>query len=263
MLFFKYLKMRVKILSAVLVFTVVFPNLPAIAEDIRHTQRLLSSKQCPNCELTGVGLVLANLQGANLEGANLSGANLSRANLTGANLSGANLAGTSLFGANLSGANLSGANLAGTDLRSAYLTGANLTNVDLKNAFLLGVVGMPSNIGEAEDFYRLGIAEAKAGNYKDAVRYYNQAISMKSDLAAAYFARSMSLADLGNLNAAIADAQKSRDIFVSKGSKEGEELSQYLLEIIDLRLNPPKPEKPNQFVHAIGSLLPSLLRLAF
>ena len=58
MLFFKYLKMRVKILSAVLVFTVVFPNLPAIAEDIRHTQRLLSSKQCPNCELTGVGLVL-------------------------------------------------------------------------------------------------------------------------------------------------------------------------------------------------------------
>ncbi|NES65338.1 MAG: hypothetical protein F6K24_08790, partial [Okeania sp. SIO2D1] len=80
---------------------------------------------------------------------------------------------------------------------------------------------------------------------------------------AAYFARSMALADLGNLDAALADAEKSRDIFISKGSKEGEELSEYLVEIIDLRLNPPEPEKPNQFVHAIGSLLPSLLRLAF
>lgn len=255
--------MRLKILSAILVLSTVCPPVPAIAENIQHTQKLLSSKQCPNCELSGAGLVLANLQGANLKGANLSGANLSRANLTGADLSGANLAGTSLFGANLTGVNLTGANLAGTDLRSAYLTGANLTGVDLKNAFLLGAVGMPSNVGEAEDFYRLGIAEAKAGHYKDAVRYYNQAISLKSDLAAAYFARSMALADLGNLDAALADAEKSRDIFVSKGSKEGEELSEYLVEIIDLRLNPPEPEKPNQFVHAIGSLLPTLLRLAF
>ncbi|MCL2930908.1 MAG: pentapeptide repeat-containing protein [Trichodesmium sp. MAG_R03] len=255
--------MRVKIFSAFLVFTAIFPDLPAIAENIQHIQRLLSSKQCPNCELIGVGLVLANLQGANLEGANLSGANLSRANLTGANLSGANLTGTSLFGANLIGANLSGANLAGTDLRSAYLTSANLTGVELKNAFLLGVVGMPSHVGEAEDFYWLGITEAKAGHYKDAVKYYNQAISMKSDLAAAYFARSMAFADLGNLDAALTDAEKSREIFVSKGSKKGEELSQYLVEIIDLRLNPPKPKKPNQFVQAIGSLLPSLLRLAF
>ncbi|NET26003.1 pentapeptide repeat-containing protein [Okeania sp. SIO1I7] len=255
--------MRLKIFSAILVLSTVCPLVPAIAENIQHTQKLLSSKQCPNCELSGAGLVLANLQGANLKGANLSGANLSRANLTGANLSGANLAGTSLFGANLTGANLTGANLAGTDLRSAYLTGANLSDVDLKNAFLLGAVGMPSNVGEAEDFYRLGIAEAKAGHYKDAVRYYNQAISLKSDLAAAYFARSMALADLGNLEAALADAEKSRDIFVSKGSKEGEELSEYLVEVIDLRLNPPEPKKSNQFVHAIGSLLPSLLRLAF
>ncbi|NEN89859.1 MAG: tetratricopeptide repeat protein [Okeania sp. SIO3H1] len=255
--------MRLKIFSAILVLSTVGPLVPAIAENIQHTQKLLSSKQCPNCELSGAGLVLANLQGANLKGANLSGANLSRANLTGANLTGANLAGTSLFGANLTGANLTGANLAGTDLRSAYLTGANLTDVDLKNAFLLGAVGMPSNVGEAEDFYRLGIAEAKAGHYKDAVRYYNQAISLKSDLAAAYFARSMALADLGNLEAALADAEKSRDIFVSKGSKEGEELSEYLVEVIDLRLNPPEPKKSNQFVHAIGSLLPSLLRLAF
>ncbi|WP_293141005.1 hypothetical protein [Okeania sp. SIO3I5] len=61
--------MRLKIFSAVLVFTTVFPNLQAIAENIQHTQKLLSSKQCPNCELTGVGLVLASLQGANLEGA--------------------------------------------------------------------------------------------------------------------------------------------------------------------------------------------------
>lgn len=263
MLFTKILEMRLKILSAVLILTTVGLNFPAIAENFQHTQKLLSSKQCPNCELSGAGLVLANLQGANLEGANLTGANLSRANLTGANLSGANLSGTSLFGANLTGANLSGANLAGTDLRSAYLTSANLTGVDLKNAFLLGVIGMPSSLGEAEDFYRLGVAEAKAGHYKDAVRYYNQAISLKSDLAAAYFARSMAFADLGNLDGALIDAEKAREIFVSKNSSEGEELSQKLVEVIELRLNPPEPEKPNQIVHAIGSLLPSLLRLAF
>ncbi len=246
-----------------LVLTAIYPISPGKAEKSQHTQQLLSTKQCPNCELTGVGLVLANLQGANLQGANLSGANLSRANLSGADLSGANLAGTSLFGANLTGANLTGANFAGTDLRSAYLTGANLTGVDLKNSFLLGVIGMPSSVGEAEDFYRLGIAEAKAGHYKDAVKYYNQAITLKSDLAAAYFARSMALADLGNLDAALSDAEKAREIFVSKSSSEGEELSQYLIDIIELRLNPPKPEKPNQIVHAIGSLLPSLLQLAF
>ncbi|MEB3340393.1 pentapeptide repeat-containing protein [Okeania sp.] len=255
--------MRFNIFSTVLIFTTISPIFPAIAENIQHTQKLLSSKQCPNCELTGAGLVLANLQGANLEGANLSGANLSRANLIGANLSGANLAGASLFGANLTGANLTGANLAGTDLRSAYLTGANLTDVDLKNTFLLGVIGLSSDVGEAEDFYRLGIAEAKAGHYKDAVKYYNQAISLKPDLAAAYFARSMALADLGSLERALVDAEKSREIFISKGSQEGEELSQTLVEIIDLRLNPPEPKKPNQIVHAIGSLLPSLLRLAF
>lgn len=255
--------MRLKLLSAILVLTTVCPYAPAIAENFEHTKQLLSTKQCPDCELSGVGLVLANLQGANLQGANLSGANLSRANLTGADLSGANLAGTSLFGANLTGANLTGANLAGTDLRSSYLTGANLTGVDLKNAFLLGVIGMPSSIGEAEDFYRLGVAEAKAGHYKDAVRYYNRAISLKSDLAAAYFARSMALADLGNLDGALVDAEKAREIFVSKNSSEGEELSQYLVEVIEARLNPPEPEKPNQIVHALGSLLPALLRLAF
>lgn len=255
--------MRLKIFSAALVLTIIYPLAPAIAENLQHTQKLLSTKQCPSCELSGVGLVLANLAGANLQGANLSGANLSRANLSGADLSGANLAGTSLFGANLTGANLTGANLAGTDLRNSYLTGTNLTGVDLKSAFLLGVVGMPSNIGEAEDFYRLGIAEAKAGHYKDAVNYYNRAIDLKSDLAAAYFARSMALADLGNLDAALADAEKAREIFVSKNSSEGEELSQALVEVIEARLNPPEPEKPNQIVHAIGSLLPSLLRLAF
>ncbi|MGB3508272.1 MAG: hypothetical protein WBA93_03345, partial [Microcoleaceae cyanobacterium] len=62
---------------------------------------------------------------------------------------------------------------------------------------------------------------------------------------------------------ALTDAQKAREIFVSKNSSEGEELSEQLVEVIEARLNPPEPEKPNQFVHALGSLLPSLLRLAF
>lgn len=56
--------------------------------------KLLATKSCTHCDLSG-----AKLFGANLGNANLDGANLHEANLRGANLGG-----TNLFGANLSGA---------------------------------------------------------------------------------------------------------------------------------------------------------------
>ena len=255
--------MKLRILATALLFTTISPTFPATAENLQHTRQLLSTGQCQECELTGAGLVLANLSGANLKGANLAGANLSRANLTGADLTGANLAGTSLFGANLTGANLTGANLAGTDLRSAYLSNAILLGVDLSNAILIGAIGLPTYTGSAEDFYRLGIAEAQAGNYRNAIDYYNRALAMKPDLAAAYFARSMAKGDLNNYVGALEDAEIARQLYASLGSPEGEKLSEQLGEVIEARRNPAQPKREGGIMAALGSLLPTLLRLAF
>ena len=255
--------MKFKILTAALLVAIASPTFPGAAENLQHTQQLLSTRQCPDCELSGAGLVLANLAGANLKGANLAGANLSRANLAGADLTGANLAGTSLFGANLTGANLSGANLAGTDLRNAYLSNATLLGVDLSNAFLVGAIGLPNYTGSAEDFYRLGIAEARAGNYRNAIDYYNRALAMKPDLAAAYFARSMARGDLNDYVGALEDAEMARQLYASLGSAEGEELSKQLSEVIQARSNPSEPKREGGIMGVLGSLLPTLLRLAF
>lgn len=255
--------MKLRILATALLLTTISPTFPATAENLQHTRQLLSTGQCQECELSGAGLVLANLSGANLKGANLAGANLSRANLTGADLTGANLAGTSLFGANLTGANLTGANLAGTDLRNAYLFNATLLGVDLSNAILIGAIGLPTYTGSAEDFYRLGIAEAQAGNYRNAIDYYNRALAMKPDLAAAYFARSMAKGDLNNYVGALEDAEIAGQLYASLGSAEGEKLSEQLGEVIEARRNPAQPKQKGGIMAALGSLLPTLLRLAF
>ncbi|MGB3533693.1 MAG: pentapeptide repeat-containing protein [Microcoleaceae cyanobacterium] len=243
-------------------FGLIIP-LPVVAENLAHTQQLLSTKQCPKCELSGAGLVLADLAGANLTGANLTRANLSRANLSGANLSGANLAGTSLHGANLTGANLTGANLTGTDLRDAYLTGAILTETPINNAQLLGVRGLPADIGSAVDFYRLGIQEAKAGNYVDAINYYNQAIGLEPRLAAAFFARSMAKADLGDLQGAFIDAKQAQELYQGLRSPEGVQVSTELVQVLEVRLNPDEDQPKGGFLGVLETAAPLLLRFLF
>lgn len=77
----------------------------SVAENIR---RLLATKQCQKCDLSGANLGSADLPNADLRGANLAGADLRSANLVGANLDGADLSGASLSGAILSGTNLQG-----------------------------------------------------------------------------------------------------------------------------------------------------------
>jgi uncharacterized protein YjbI with pentapeptide repeats len=255
--------MKHKIIAGVALLAALSPLTPAKAENLQQTQQLLSTKQCQNCDLSSAGLVLANLVGANLNGANLVGANLSRANLTGADLRGANLAGASLFGANLTGANLTGANLNGTDLRSSYLGNAILDPKSLDNAQLVGVVGLSANIGEAEDFYRLGVSEAKAGNYVNAIDFYNQALRLDEKLAAAYFARSMALADLGNLTGAIADAKQAEQLYKTLNSSEGEKVSLQLVETLEYRLNPQEDKPRGGFLGMLESAAPILLKLLF
>jgi len=96
-----------------------------------NVKTLLRTNKCPECDLHGADLDLADLGGANL-----SDADLFVANLTGAFLSRANLFEADLTGADLSGANLSGADLFEADLEGAILTAANLTGADLERANL-------------------------------------------------------------------------------------------------------------------------------
>ncbi|SMP62655.1 Pentapeptide repeat-containing protein [Desulfonatronum zhilinae] len=73
--------------------------------------KLLETKECNGCDLSG-----ALLYGEDLSGAGLVGAKLDAAQMQGANLSGANLTGANLHQADLTGANLSGAILTNTNL---------------------------------------------------------------------------------------------------------------------------------------------------
>lgn len=198
---------------------------PARAENLEHTQQLLNTNDCAKCQLNKAGLVYARLSGANLSGANLIQANLSHADLSGADLSGAQLNGAALYGVDLTGANLSGANLSGADLRGAILLNANLDGANLRDATLLGAVGLPDSIATAENYYRWGMQEAARGNFRDAVFYYNQAISLKPDFAHAHMARSIARLRLADRSGALTDAQEANRLYTAQNNDQGQQIS--------------------------------------
>lgn len=130
-------------------------NLPATSSEQIATQpvaqnttsndavnRLLSTRECSGCDLQGVKLERADLNGVNLSNANLTNADLEKANLSNANLSGANLTNADLEEANLTGANLRGANFQRADLEDANLTNADVTGANFQGADLDGVIGL-------------------------------------------------------------------------------------------------------------------------
>lgn len=89
-----------------------------------NLEKLIQSRSCKGCDLSGLTLTRMDLAGVDLEGADLSLAKLSLTNLSGANLKNTNLRGTVFGGADLSNADLRGADLRGTALDSAYHEGA-------------------------------------------------------------------------------------------------------------------------------------------
>lgn len=250
--------MKLTILTTAAFLTASNLSAIATAENLQHIQQLLSTKQCPQCRLTNAGLVMADLEGANLSGADLSRANLSRANLMGADLTGANLMGASLNGANLSGANLSGANLAGTDLRDAFLVNAQLFGTNLNSAYIQGTIGIPQYAGTAEDFYAWGVIEAERGNYRAAITNYNQALSIKPDLAPAFLARGVARFRLGDEAGATQDAEIAGKIFTDQENPVGLQASENLIKLVEIAQTPSevrsRPSLGNALV-GIGSLL--------
>ncbi len=253
--------MNTKILAPITIVTAICLITPATAENIDHTRQLLSTKQCPKCDLNSAGLVMANLIGANLSGASMIASNLSRANLTGANLSGANLSSASLFGANLSGANLRGADLRGTDLREAYLVNADLTGALLNNAYLKGAIGIPINIAKAEDFFTWGVQEGRRKNHPGAIDYFNQALKIKPTFAEAYLARSMSRAEIGEYPAALQDAQQAANLFQSQGDAQGNKMALQVVKEVELAMKPRKEGEGSGLANFLGSVGAALFQL--
>lgn len=113
--------MNRKIFFAVPWITTLIFGLGISAQEISPVERLLNTKECSGCDLSG-----ENLSNLDLSDVNLSGADLSNTSLTNTMLAGANLSNVSLRGANLTLAILIGANLSGADLSYANLTETNL-----------------------------------------------------------------------------------------------------------------------------------------
>lgn len=254
--------MRLPIFATTALLTTVCLASPALSESIEHTRQLLSTKQCPACDLSGAGLVLTNLSGANLAGANLAGANLSRANLSGADLTGANLSGASLYGANLSGAKLDGAQVVGTDLRDAYLVNVSFGNAPVESAHMQGAIGIPLEAAKVEDFYRWGMVQGQKGDAQGAVEYFSQALTINPEFAPAYLARSVARYQLLDRRGAMQDAQVADKLFVAQGNAEGTQTTQAFIKELQ---TPPgsKPAKSKgnfmNFLGAVGAAAVKLL----
>lgn len=230
----------------------------AQAENLDHVRQLLSTKQCQTCELSGTGLVFAQLSGADLSQANLARANFSQAMLAGANLSGANLSGASLNGANLSGAKLSGADLSGADLRNAILVGADLTGARLENTALQGAIGLAPTLGNPEDFYRWAMEAMKLRNYERAIENFNQVLVRKPDYALAYFGRGVAQLEMGNKAGAIADSEQAATLFAQQGNTTNAEEAKKLAQLLK---TPPKEEKGSSLGQSIISTVGGLMQL--
>lgn len=259
MLKFRSELMGIKSMRSILIILVVATfghTAAAIAENLEHVNRALSTKVCQKCDLSNAGLVFAKLSGANLKNSNLREANLSRAdlsfanlqnvdfrgasllgaNLNGADLTGANLSSVDLSGVNFSNANLQGANLAGSDLRRAYFGGANITGTNFANTFLRGAIGIPVETIKAEEYYSWGVDEDRRGNYRQAIEYFNKAVIVDPKFAIAYMGRAISLRQLGDVNGAISDAERAASLFEAQGDAQGTKLAK---DLTDTLKNPP------------------------
>lgn len=218
--------MKPTLIATAAILTTICLVPQAKAENLEHIRQLLATKQCESCDLSGAGLVMANLQGASLRGANLAGSNLSRANLSGADLTGANLSGASLYGANLSGAKLGGADLTHADLRDSYLANVDLGSTSLNNSNLQGAIAIPNSSSKPEDFYRWGMAQGQKGDPKGAIEYFNQALTINTKYAPAYMARGVARYQILDRAGAMQDAQKAKALFLFQGDKEGYQTAQ-------------------------------------
>lgn len=107
---------------------------PALARKEELIEKLLDTKRCVDCDLSGVDLSGRRLASADLERSILENADLHETNLREANLKGAVLRGADLRDADLRKADLYKADLSGADLTGARFDGALVDMVTVDGA---------------------------------------------------------------------------------------------------------------------------------
>lgn len=253
-------------LPAMLLVTAADFTQVAQAEDLQHSQQLISTGECPGCDLSRSSMVYMNLAKADLQRADLSYANLSRVDLSDADLQGADLSGAVLFNANLAGADLSGADLTGADLRQAYLVGANLEGAILDNANLQGSIGMPETVMSPQVLFDMGLDEAARGNFEAAYEHYTRVLELEPDTPEVYLARSVVRYQVADVTGAIADANIAESLFQQENNLEGEAmalgLSERIIQQQEVIAEGPSAGKPN-FLNLLESVVPFVFQFAF
>jgi uncharacterized protein YjbI with pentapeptide repeats len=133
--------------------TLVMTASSAVAANPEQVQELITTGQCPGCDLAGADLIGAHLIGADLRNANLTGANLSHANLEGADLTGANLTRANLTKTYLTNASMAKATLSHADMTSAIAYNADISRAVLDNITIVNaeLFGTPINVGSDTD----------------------------------------------------------------------------------------------------------------
>ena len=260
------LKQFCYVLPAFFLITAVDVSTVARAEDLQHSQQLITTGECPACDLSRASLVYMDLARAKLQDADLSNANLNQANLTDADLRGADLSGAVLFNATLTGADLTGADLTGADLRQAYLVGANLTGAILDHALFAGAVGMPEIIASPQVLFDMGLDEASRGNFEAAYAHYNQVLELEPNTPEVYLARSLARYQVADVVGALADADTAESLFRNVNNVEGAEmaagLSQRIVQQQETIAAGPSAGKPN-FLNLLESIVPFVFQFAF
>ena len=92
-----------------------------------NLKKLIATKSCLGCDLSGLNFNRMDLSKTNLEGADLSMSTFFLTNLSYANLKNTTMNGAVFGGADLGDADLTGADLRGVSLDSAYLGGTKMT----------------------------------------------------------------------------------------------------------------------------------------
>jgi uncharacterized protein YjbI with pentapeptide repeats len=160
--------MKLNILATTMFLIQIGLAAPSQAANPHHIQRLLETKQCVGCDLSG-----ANLSGADLREANLGGADLYGADLQGADLQGANLTDAQLDNANLDGADLREVTLQWTNLEGANLQRADLSSVNLEWAHLVATDLREANLKQAKlNTFDLGSVNLCGATMPDGSLFY-------------------------------------------------------------------------------------------
>ena len=224
---------------------------PAFASHEEHLIQLLTSRDCPACQLADVDLTHADLSAANLKDAQLRRANLSQAQLDGADLSGSDLSFTSLQGASLRGADLRHSRLVGTDLRGADLTGAQLDQKALEQSHWDGARGVAQGARSHAGLHNAGVEAAQAGRWPEAEQLFSAAIAANPDEPLSWVARGLSRGELGKDNLASGDFAYAGQLFTDQGDNvKADQLQEASRRIYD---TPNKSDAPSG--NGIGSAL--------